>query len=125
MYANIKILIAEDSPINQKIISHLLKKMEIPHAVVENGAKAIEAAANDRYDFILMDIYMPELSGIDAAKAIRTRLPRDKQPVIIALTANAESEDRDACLASGMQDFITKPLSESTLASILTKWQRE
>jgi len=120
------VLVAEDNDINALLARALLHRLGHSAVVVRNGALALEAftAAVDAgapYDLVLLDVHMPELDGLEAARRIRaaeaaTSLPRTR---IIALTANAFGEDRNACLAAGMDDFMVKPLERDRLAEIL------
>ena len=124
--AGLSVLVAEDNDINALLARALLHRLGHGAVVVRNGALALEAftAAVDAgapYDLVLMDVHMPELDGLEAARRIRaaeaaTSLPRTR---IIALTANAFGEDRNACLAAGMDDFMVKPLERDRLAEIL------
>lgn len=114
------ILVAEDNPVNQLLAVMVLKKLGYdPHTAV-NGVKVLEAVMGNRYDLILMDVQMPEMDGLDATRLIRQQL--QVQPVIIAATANAMQEDRDNCMAAGMDDYISKPLELEILVQLLEKW---
>ena len=115
-----KILVAEDNLINQKVILHILHKLGYTPMLVENGAKAVEEAGQKRYDVILMDMQMPEMDGVQATRLIRENL--EWQPTIIALTANTMQGDQDACLNAGMNDYISKPVRLEELTNKLEKW---
>jgi len=118
----IQILLAEDNLLNQKVISHLLQSIGYPSiTIVENGKKAVEACFAQSFHVILMDIMMPELSGNDATKIIRTSLPSSVQPWIIALTANAFPEDKQKSFDAGVDYFLTKPINRNELAETLRK----
>lgn len=119
-----RMIVAEDSAINAKMISFLLKKMEIEHVVVPDGSKVMEILSKEYYDFVLMDIYMPVMDGLEATRAIRQGFPKSLQPIIIALTGNTEGEDKANCLAAGMNDFVTKPLTADGVQTIIDKWFR-
>ncbi|QJD96449.1 response regulator [Mucilaginibacter robiniae] len=119
----LNILIAEDNQINQKVITQLLGKLGYQTKVVENGQKAVEAIAAKRYDLIFMDMQMPFMDGLEATAAIRQM--DVKQPVIIALTANAMAGDREECLEAGMDDYLGKPVRPAELLSVLKKWATE
>ncbi len=114
------ILLAEDNKINQKLIQNILIKAGHKVDIVENGREAVEKVKTAPYDLVLMDLRMPEMGGIEAAKLIREAgfpaLP------IIALTASAFKKDRERCLKIGMSDFISKPLKQAELLSIISKW---
>jgi CheY-like chemotaxis protein len=118
------VLLAEDIPTNQQIVIALLKKLGLSVDAVSNGREAIEALSSRDYDLILMDLQMPEMDGLEASVAIRAEGSPVRQPTIpiIALTADAMSGDRDRCLAAGMNDYLTKPISPNELIAILRKW---
>lgn len=114
------ILIVEDNDMNQHVIKHILLKMGYQPDLAKNGQEAIEAANQKDYGIILMDMQMPDIDGLEATKIIRQTVV--KQPVIIALTANAMADDKEACLAAGMNDYISKPVKLEDLMNILKKW---
>lgn len=116
----LKILVAEDNMINQQVILHILNKMGYNPDMVENGQYAIEAAEDNFYDLILMDMQMPEVDGLQATRAIRKKL--EVQPVIIALTANTMQGDEQECLDAGMNDYIAKPVKLEEFVDKLEKW---
>ncbi|MBM3726021.1 MAG: response regulator [Acidobacteria bacterium] len=118
------ILVAEDHPVNQKVISRLLEKLSYRVTVVANGALAVEESRNGGYHLILMDCHMPEMDGYTAASTIRKRQDSPQIP-IIALTANVLAADRQRCLDSGMDDFLTKPVNVTLLAETLERWLRQ
>ena len=111
------ILVAEDNPVNQKLIERILVKLGYQPVVTNNGREAVEALQCKRYDIVLMDIQMPEMDGYEATRTIR-KLEME-QPYIIAMTANALSEDRDICLSQGMDNYISKPMKLDTLVALL------
>jgi signal transduction histidine kinase/ligand-binding sensor domain-containing protein/DNA-binding response OmpR family regulator len=114
------ILIAEDNFVNQKVILHILKKMGYNPDVSSNGHEVLDAVAKRNYHLILMDIQMPEMDGLEATRFIREHLKI--QPVIVALTANAMTEDREICLSAGMNDYLSKPMKLNEIMSVLEKW---
>ncbi|WP_431856968.1 ATP-binding protein [Azospirillum sp.] len=117
-----RILLAEDVPMNQIVTSSLLKKAGHTVEIVEDGAAALAALRDGDYDLVLMDLQMPVMDGLEAAAAIR-RLPDGKAAVpIIALTANALSEQLRACLDAGMNDHVTKPVDPATLLATIHRW---
>ena len=116
------ILVAEDSEINQKLIAHLLRRMGCEFTVVDDGAKAVEAAVNAHYDFIFMDIVMPVKTGLEAACEIAARIPSGKRPIIVALTANSDDADKQACIDAGMHEFLTKPIQMNDVKSLIEKY---
>lgn len=116
----LKILVAEDNLVNQKLTLKILSKLGFEAALAENGKVAVEMASQQQYDVILMDVQMPEIDGQEATRIIRESLPI--QPVIIAMTANAMKEDRDDCLNAGMNDFLSKPVKLEELVNMLATW---
>ncbi len=118
--SNLRILLAEDNLINQKIAVKILGKQGYEPAIASNGKEAVEMWSRGQYNMILMDVQMPEMDGLDATRLIRSR-PND-QPVIIAMTANVLQGDRDACIQAGMDDYISKPVNPEELYRQLEKW---
>lgn len=116
----LRILVAEDNTINQKIAVKILGRLGYNPALAINGKEVMEMAGIDHYDIILMDVQMPEMDGLEATRMIRTCL--ELQPVIIALTANAMQGDRDECMQAGMDDYMSKPIQMEELLSQLEKW---
>ncbi len=119
--ASLKILIAEDEDINAMVLSSFLQEAGHQTKRVLNGAQAVEELSQNSYDIAFMDMRMPEMNGLDAALAWRKREAADQHIPIIALTANATTDDREACLKAGMNDFITKPISPEQLSSAIKK----
>jgi signal transduction histidine kinase/ligand-binding sensor domain-containing protein/DNA-binding response OmpR family regulator len=117
----INILIAEDNAINQKLAKYILNKMGYKPDIVENGHECLNALINKKYDMILMDVQMPEMDGLEATRFIRQNM--EHQPVIVAMTANAMTEDRDLCLQAGMNDYLSKPLKLQEIMNVLEKWE--
>ena len=115
----LQILIAEDNPVNQKLSTSVLSKLGYQADIASNGKEAIDAFINMKYDLILMDVQMPEMDGLEATKKIRAL--SGKQPLIIAMTANAMQGDREMCLRAGMNDYISKPVKLDELVSTLEK----
>jgi CheY-like chemotaxis protein len=117
---DLRILLAEDNPVNQRVAGALLAKMGHHVRVAENGARAVEAVQNGEYDLVLMDCEMPEMDGYDATRAIRKLGSRGTLP-IVAMTAYAMPEDRQRCLDAGMTDYLTKPISTERLAELIDR----
>ncbi|WP_127484477.1 PAS domain S-box protein [Paenibacillus ehimensis] len=112
------ILLAEDNPINQLVMSKMLEKMGHKVTVVSNGKEAIEAVHKDHYDIIFMDLHMPVLNGLEATQIIKNSL-KEKSPRIIAVTANALKGDREKCLEAGMDEYISKPVKREAVMKLL------
>jgi CheY-like chemotaxis protein len=116
------VLVAEDNPVNQKVTLNMLKKLGITADLVANGLEAVEACAHRNYDVIMMDMQMPEMSGIDATIKIReTWKEGDHRPWIVALTANALKEFRKDCYEAGMDDYLSKPVKMEDLRSAFNR----
>jgi two-component system, sensor histidine kinase and response regulator len=122
--AGARVLLAEDNPINREVALELLNSVGLRVETAENGQVALEMAANDDYDLILMDVQMPLMDGLSATRALRA-LPSWRDKPILALTANAFEEDRRACLESGMNDFVPKPVEPLDLFDALLRWLPE
>jgi CheY-like chemotaxis protein/signal transduction histidine kinase len=116
----LRILIAEDNPVNQKWATKILNKMGYQPDIAENGHVVLDMVDQATYDLILMDVQMPKMDGMEATKMIRVCL--DKQPVVIAMTANVMQGDRHACMKAGMDDYISKPVELVELVNMLEKW---
>jgi len=120
-YTGTRILLAEDEPITQEISRDLLEEVGFVVDIAEDGQQALALARQNRYALILMDMQMPHLNGIEAAQAIRTDSLNQTTP-ILAMTANAFDEDREACLAAGMDEHISKPVVPQRLYETLLAW---
>ena len=116
-----RILVAEDSDVNRTLMLRQLERLGIAADVVTNGSEAIAAVARHDYPLILMDLRMPELDGFDATRAIRAAETGGRVP-IVAVTANAARADRDACLAAGMDDHLSKPVTLESLRHVIARW---
>ncbi|HEX9950543.1 MAG TPA: PAS domain S-box protein [Rubricoccaceae bacterium] len=117
--APIRILIAEDNAVNQKVALRLLQRLGHGADVVANGAEAVASVRRQPYDLVLMDVQMPEMDGLDATRHIRADGGPHAQPVVVALTANAMEGDRGACLAAGCDGYLSKPVTLDALAEAL------
>ncbi len=125
--SNLKIILAEDNIVNQKVMSAYLKKLNCNFDLAENGEEVLELVKSKHYDIILMDCQMPLLDGYDTTQAIRQLEATHQLPhhiVIIAMTANAFAEDRDRCLASGMDDYLSKPVRKQKIQETLERWKQ-
>ena len=119
---NLKILVAEDNSINQAVILSQLEMLGYQADCVSNGLEALELLAKQDYDLVLMDCQMPFMDGYLATQELRRREENKRHSVVIALTANAMLEDRQKCLAAGMDDYLSKPLEEEDLVKIIQRW---
>jgi CheY-like chemotaxis protein len=120
-----KILLAEDNIVNQKVTMTYLSQLGCQADLAENGEQVLELMRSKDYDIILMDCQMPLLDGYDTTQAIRrieSNAQISRHVVIIAMTANAFTEDRDRCLAIGMDDFLSKPIRRQQLKETLEDW---
>ncbi len=116
---DLRILLAEDNPINQKVALAMLKHLGYKADVAFNGKELLKSLEQKSYDVILMDIQMPEMDGLEATRFIRSSLPAAKQPRIIAMTAYTLQGDRERCLAAGMDGYISKPVKMEELKAAL------
>ena len=119
----LRILIAEDDEMNQKLAFKILNKLGYMPDVVANGQEVLEIVSHEKYDMILMDVQMPVMNGLEATRMIRLCL--SIQPVIVAMTANSMQGDREECLRSGMDDYISKPVNIHELVDTIEKWALE
>ncbi|MEP7301596.1 MAG: ATP-binding protein [Caldimonas sp.] len=117
----LRILLAEDNLVNQKLALRLLEQMGYHADLARNGREALESIERQPYDVVLMDVQMPEMDGLEASRLITARWPPDERPRIVAMTANAMQGDREACLAAGMDDYVTKPIRVDELVAALTR----
>ena len=118
-----RILVVDDERVNQQIAVAMLSKLGHRAEVARNGLEALEALRSRDYEVILMDWHMPEMNGLDTTRAIRTELDPVHQPWIIAVTASALPEDREKCMAAGMNDYLTKPLKLESLREALVRFE--
>jgi CheY-like chemotaxis protein len=119
----LRILVAEDNSVNQRVALFLLKKQGHSVVVASNGAEAVHAAAREPFDIIFMDIQMPVMNGYEAAQAIREReRGTGEHTPIIALTAHAMNGTRETCVEAGMDDYLSKPIQSQQLYEFLARW---
>ncbi len=120
--SNLRILLAEDNPTNQKVAVKLLEKLGYRVEIAVNGQEVLTRLEQKTYDLILMDCQMPIVDGYAATQEIRRREGDRSHTIIIAMTANAMKEDRDKCIAAGMDDYVSKPISKDQIQAVLQKW---
>ncbi len=119
----LRILLADDNPVNQKLALRVLSKLCYEADLASNGSQAVLAFTKAGYDLIFMDVQMPEMDGLEATQKIRT-LP-GIQPVVIAMTANAMAGDREHCINAGMDDYISKPINVDKLLGVIERWAQK
>ena len=117
----VQVLVAEDNPVNQRVLATMLQRLNCEIQVAANGAEAVKACGHRSFDLVFMDCDMPVLNGLDATRRIR-QLPRCAAVPIIAATAHALPSNLDACLAAGMSDILTKPITVARLTTTLQRW---
>ncbi|MGE5318570.1 MAG: response regulator [Hyphomicrobiaceae bacterium] len=120
-----RILVVEDHPVNQKVLSHQLREMGLQYAVAASGTEALDLLSAEDFDLVLMDWQMPEMDGLEATRRIRRLRTGTRHVPIIALTANANAGFRETCLAAGANDYLSKPYTEAALAALLMQWLPE
>ncbi len=120
----LRILLAEDNVVNQKVALRLLGQLGYRADLAANGLEAIDAVGRQTYDVVLMDVQMPELDGFEASREINRRWPGERRPRIVAMTANAMQGDRELCMAAGMDDYVAKPIRVDELVAALARVPR-
>jgi CheY-like chemotaxis protein len=120
----LRVLLAEDNVVNQKLALRLLEKLGYRADVAANGLEAIEALERQPYDLLLSDVQMPEMDGLEATRQILERWPEGDRPWIVAMTAEAMSGDRERCLAAGMNDYLAKPIRVDELVAAIKRTPR-
>ncbi|MFC6653812.1 response regulator [Paenibacillus rhizoplanae] len=118
-FGPLRILVAEDHPVNQKLLVTMLDKRGYAADLVDHGEAAVQAVLRERYDLVFMDVQMPGMSGLTATARIREQAPAPHQPYIAAVTAYARKEDRERCYAAGMDDFVSKPFLAADIDRVL------
>ena len=117
-----RVLVVEDNPVNRKLVQHMLQKLGCTVELASDGYMALQVAAKDTFDLVLMDWQMPGMDGLETTRRLKEMWPAERQTPIVALTANAMEGDRAACLKAGMSDYLTKPIQMASLANALEKW---
>jgi CheY-like chemotaxis protein len=107
---SLSILLAEDNLVNQIVTQRMLSKLGYRSDLAANGFEVLQALERQHYDVVLMDVQMPEMDGLETTRMIRQRWADEETPIIIAMTASALKGDREACLAAGMDDYVSKPV---------------
>jgi len=118
----LRLLLADDNPINQKVGVSVLNKLGYRADIAHNGLEVLKALEQKVYDMIFLDVQMPEMDGLETARQVCQRWMPDKRPRLIAMTGNALMGDRERCLEAGMDDYISKPVRIAELRSILERW---
>ena len=118
----LRILLADDNPINQKVGLSVLTKLGYQADLASNGHEVIKTLEQKPYDILFLDVQMPEMDGLECTRILCQRWTRDKRPVVIAMTGNALMGDREKCLAAGMDDYISKPVRVADLQATLERW---
>ena len=118
----VSVLLAEDNEANQIVATIMLQKLGITPTVVANGQEAVEAVADNQFDVVLMDCQMPVMDGFEATRFICRGLPKERRPVIVAMTANALQGERERCIQAGMDDYLAKPVMLDELSRTLRRW---
>jgi signal transduction histidine kinase/CheY-like chemotaxis protein len=121
-FSGIRILAAEDNPVNQMVMRHLLTKLNCQVDFASNGFQALEALSKDLYDIVLMDVQMPEMDGFEATRILRANEGAQEHIPVIAITAHAMTGDRERCIDAGMDDYLTKPIKATELLQALSRW---
>jgi CheY-like chemotaxis protein len=119
----LRVLLAEDNAVNQKVAQRLLERLGYRADVAGDGREAVAALRQQTYDVIFMDVQMPEIDGLEATRLILDEWPPERRPRIVAMTANMMKEDREACLAAGMDDYLAKPIRVEELVAALNRCQ--
>ena len=117
----LRILLAEDNAVNQKLALRLLQQLGYRADVASNGLEAVQSVMRQPYDVVLMDVQMPEMDGLEATRCIRAASSLQRQPHVVAMTANAMQGDREDCLAAGMNDYVTNPVHPERLREALLR----
>jgi CheY-like chemotaxis protein len=115
----LRILLAEDNVVNQKLAMRVLQQMGYRADLASNGIEAVECVERQTYDVVLMDVQMPEMDGLEASRRITAQWQAQERPRIVAMTANAMQGDREMCIEAGMDDYLTKPIRVDQLVLAL------
>ena len=118
----LSILVAEDNPVNQKLLVRVLQQLGYSADLAANGKEVLKAVDKTRYNLVFMDVHMPEMDGLEATRRIVNAAKREDRPIIVAVTADALQGDRDKCIEAGMDDYITKPIRLADIQEVLERW---
>jgi PAS domain S-box-containing protein len=118
----LSLLVAEDNPVNQKLLVRVLQQLGYSADLAADGAEVLRALKKKRYDLIFMDVHMPEMDGLEATRTIVNSRRREERPIIIAVTADALQGDREKCIEAGMDDYITKPIRMADIQGVIERW---
>jgi CheY-like chemotaxis protein len=118
----LSLLVAEDNPVNQKLLVRVLQQLGYSADIAANGLEVLKAVEKTRYNLIFMDVHMPEMDGLEATRRIVNASKRPERPIIIAVTADALHGDREKCIEAGMDDYITKPIRIADIQKVLERW---
>jgi two-component system sensor histidine kinase/response regulator len=121
-WAGVRVLVAEDNAVNQRVARRFLERLGCEVDVVDNGAQAVEVLTRSSYDFVLMDMQMPIMDGLEASRRIRAQEQAGRRIPIVALTADAMVGTFERCLAAGMDDYLTKPIDVKRLEEVLERF---
>ena len=116
-----RVLLAEDNAGNQLVLTRMLEVLGCQVEVAESGLQALDKATHGSFDVVFMDMHMPEMDGLEATRRLCAALPRDRRPWIVGLTASSGDDQRQACLAAGMDDFVTKQVDLRTLQEAMAR----
>ena len=119
---SLRVLVAEDNSINQKVAVKMIKSLGYRADVASNGMEVLDALDRQPYDIVLMDVQMPEMDGLEATRRIRSMTPKAEGPHIVAMTANATQRDEDICLTAGMDEYLAKPVRITDLKAVFDRW---
>jgi PAS domain S-box-containing protein len=119
---SLRVLVAEDNSINQKVAVKMIKSLGYRADVASNGMEVLDALNRQPYDIVLMDVQMPEMDGLEATRRIRSMAPKAEGPHIVAMTANATQRDEDVCLTAGMDEYLAKPVRITDLKAVFDRW---
>jgi CheY-like chemotaxis protein len=117
-----RVLVVDDNQINLMVSSHAIEKFGCETVCVTGGIEALDILSNDRFDLVFLDVQMPGISGLEAAREIRRREANATHIPIVALTAGAMLQEQQDCFDAGMDDFVTKPITLDSIQNILVKW---